>query len=131
MQTGDPVLAGQYLDEAESERARTVLGSFTSEWAYEACLRLSIRAFAGQLVEGYDPKEDLSRLGKLIDRLPSTSLRAQLWGELAMQLYLRQLTDNGNSVVTKQLVPLIDSMGEASIKARTVIAVSPRVVPEP
>ena len=121
----DPTLAKQYLSDAEGERTRNALASFSSEWAYQACLRLSIRAFAGQLGEGYDPKDDIARLGRLIDRLPSTSLRAQLWGELAMQLFLRQHTDGGNSVVTKHVLPLIDSIGDASVKSSTIVAVSP------
>ena len=121
----DPNLAQRHLNEAKEERERTVFGSFSSEWAYEACLRLSIRAFAGQLGEGYDPREDLSRLGRLIDRLPSTSLRAELWGELAMKLFLKKHTDDGNRVVTEQLVPLIDTMGDESVKSNTIAAVAP------
>ena len=120
-----PPLAEEYLHLAKGERERTAFGSHSSEWAYEACLRLSIRAFAGQLGDGYDPQDDMSRLGKLIDRLPSTSLRAELWGELAMQLFLRKHTDDGNGVVTKHVLPLIDSMSDESVKSRTTIAVSP------
>ena len=120
-----PPLAEEYLNLAKEERERTAFGSYSSEWVYEACLRLSIRAFAGQLGEGYDPKDDISRLGRLIDRLASTSLRAQLWGELAMQLYLRKHTDDGNGVVTTQVLPLVDSLGDVSVRSRTIIAVSP------
>ena len=121
----DPALAKQYLSEAESERGRTVLSSSSSEWTYQACLRLSIRAFAGQLGQGYDPKDDLLRLERLMDRLPSTSLRAELWGELAMHLFLRHQTDSGNNLVSERILPLIDSMSEPSVKSSTIVTLAP------
>ena len=121
----NPELARQYLSNADDSRKRSALGSFSSEWSYQACLRLAIRALAGQLGEGYDPKDDISRLGKLIDHLPSTSLRTELWGELAMRLFLRQQTDAGASVVTKHVLPLIESMDEPSVKSDAITAVSP------
>ena len=119
-----PTQAKRYLDNAEAERGRTALSSVSSEWTYQACLRLSIRAFAGQLGHGYDPEDDMSRLGRLIDRLPSASLRAQLWGELAMHLFLQQHSDNGDRVVSESVVPLLGSIPEP-VKASTIIAVSP------
>ena len=121
----DSALAERYLVEAKNERERTAFGSSSSEWAYEACLRLSIRAFSGQLGDGYDPSEDIERIGRLIERLPSMSLRAQLWGELAMRLFLRKHTDDGNSVMTDQVLPLLDSMTDRSTRSETIIAVSP------
>ena len=120
-----PTQAKGYLGDAEAERRRTALSSFSSEWTYQACLRLSIRAFAGQLGHGYDPEDDMARLGRLIDRLQSASLRVQLWGELAMHLFLQQHSDDGNRVVSEHVVPLLDSMPEGPVKASTIIAVSP------
>lgn len=120
-----PTQAKRYLDDAEDERKRTALSSFSSEWTYQACLRLSIRAFSGQLGHVYDPEDDMSRLGRLIDQLPSTSLRVQLWGELAMHLFLQQHSDAGNRVVSERVVPLIDSMPEGPAKESTIIGVSP------
>ena len=119
-----PTQAKRYLDDAEAERRRTALSSFSSEWTYQACLRLSIRAFAGQLGHGYDPEDDMSRLGRLIDRLPSASLQAQLWGELAMHLFLQQHSDDGDRVVSESVIPLLDSI-PSPVKASTILAVSP------
>ena len=121
----NPELARQYLSDADDSRKRSALGSYSSEWAYQACLRLAIRAFAGQLGDGYDPKEDISRLGKSIDHVPSPSLRAELWGELAMRLFLRQHTDAGSGVMTKNVLPLIESMDEGAAKSSAIIAMSP------
>ena len=118
-------LATRYLRDAETERKTTAFSSFSSEWTYQACLRLAIRAFAGQLGHGYTPKDDISTLERLIDRLPSTSLRAQLWGELAMRLYLRQHSDDGNRVVGDHIVPLIDLMPKGPVRSSTIVAVSP------
>ena len=120
-----PTQAKRYLGNAEVERKRTALSTFSSEWTYQACLRLSIRAFAGQLGHGYDPEDDMSELGRLIDRLPSSSLRAKLWGELAMHLFLQQHSDDGNRVVIERVVPLIDSMPKGLVKASTIISISP------
>ena len=118
-------LATRYLGDAEAERKTTAFSSFSSEWTYQACLRLAIRAFAGQLGHGYEPKEDISTLGRLIDRLPGTCLRAQLWGELAMRLYLGQHSDDGNRVVSEHIVPLIELMPMGPVRATTIVAVSP------
>ena len=121
----NPEKTKRYLQEAEGERSRTGLSSFSSEWTYQACLRLSIRAFAGQLGHGFDPEDDLSRLGRLIDRLPSLSLRAGLWGELAMHFFLRRHSDGGAKLVSERAVPLLESMPEGSVKANTIIEISP------
>ena len=120
-----PSLARRHLQDAESERKRTAFSSLPSEWAYQASLRLAIRAFAGQLGHGYDPRPDLSRLQRLIDRLPSASRRAQLWGDLAMHLLLRKHSDDAKHIVQEHLIPLIDLMPPGPARASIIVAVSP------
>ena len=92
-------LAEHYLRTAEANRKTTAFSSSSSEWTYQACLRLAIRAFAGQLGQGYDPSDDMARLRALIDRIPGLSLRAHMWGEMAMQLFLRKHSDDAGHVV--------------------------------
>ena len=120
-----PTEAKRYLDNAEAERNRTALSSFSSEWTFQACLRLALRAFGGQLGHGYDTKDDISRIGRLIDRLPSTALRVSLWGELSMHLFLQKHTDDGNRVVTQHVTPLLSSMSDGPTKTSTIVAISP------
>jgi len=120
-----PAQAKEYLRDADESRRRTALSSFSSEWTFQACLRLSMRAFAGQLGHGYDAENDISRLGELIERLPNTSMQAQLWGELAMHLYLKSRSDEGSRIVYEHVVPLLDLIPEGPTKNSTIIAVSP------
>ena len=120
-----PEDAKKYLTEAESTRKTTTLSSSSAEWTVQACLRLAIRAFAGQLGRGFDAKDDIDRIRQRIENLPSTSLRAHLWGELAMHLYLQEHSDDGDRVVTERIIPLLSSMPEGRIKEDTIVAVSP------
>ena len=118
-------VAKEFLQDAERERSRTALSSPSSEWAYQASLRLSIRAFAGQLGQGYDPQHDMSRITRLIDRIPGISRRVQLWGEVAMHLLLRKHSDDANRVVHDQLIPLLDLMYNGPERSDTIVAVAP------
>ena len=122
---GHQTEAKHYLNTADAERKRTTLSSFSSEWTFQACLRLSIRAFAGQLGNGHDAKDDMARIGQLIDRLPSTALRVKLWGELSMHLFLQQHSDDGDRVVVQHVAPLISSMEDGPSRTNSIIAVSP------
>lgn len=120
-----PVQAKTYLRDADDRRKRTALSSFSSEWTFQACLRLSMRAFAGQLGHRYDPEDDISRIGELIERLPNTSMQAQLWGELAMHLYLKSRSDDGNRIVYEHVTPLLNLIPDGPTRDSTVISVSP------
>ena len=120
-----PDEALDYLQAAKAEREKTALSSASSEWTYQASIRLSIRAFAGQLDNGYDLAYDTERLTRLIDRLPTTSLQADLWAEFAMHLFLQQHSDDGNRVVIEKVIPLIDSMQDEQDKASTIVSVAP------
>ena len=81
--------------------------------------------FFGQLGRGYEPEEDMEKIGRLIDRLPNTSLRIRLWGELAMRLFLRKHSDAGNRVVREQIVPLLDPLPNGEVKSDTIVSVAP------
>ncbi len=120
-----PKAAKQYLCDAEAERRRNALSSLTSEWTYQTCLRLAIRAFAGQLGQGYDAQDDMSRLEHLIERIPGTSLRSQLWAELAMRLFLREHSDDGRRVMGEHVVPLIETRREGPARVHSIISVAP------
>ena len=120
-----PSQAKRFLADADAVREGTRLSSYSSEWTFHACLRLAIRAFAGQFGDRFDADEDISRLALLINRIQSTSLRAKLWGELAMHLFIQHHSDVANRVVTEHVAPLIASMSEGPSKADTIVAVSP------
>ena len=118
-------LANKYLRIAESHRETTALSSSSSEWSYQACLRLTIRAFAGQIGHEYDPRDDMSRLRELIDRIPSLSLRVQMWGELAMHLFLKERSDDASRVVRDHLIPRFDMMPSGPTKDEALVTVAP------
>ena len=114
-----------YLTDAESMRKNTTLSSSSAEWTSQACLRLAIRAFAGQLGHGFDAKDDIARIRSRIENLSSTFLRANLWGELAMHLYLQEHSDDGDRIVSEQVIPLLSSMPDGPIRQDTIIAIAP------
>ena len=118
-------LANRYLRIAEANRETTAFSSSSAEWSYQACLRLTIRAFAGQIGHGYDPRDDMSRLSELIDRIPSLSLRVQMWGELAMHLFLKEHSDDASRVVRDHLITLFDMIPSGPTKDDTLVAVAP------
>ena len=121
----DPQKAKIYLSRANAERKSTALSSFSSEWAFQASLRLAMRAFAGQLGEGYDANRDISRIGHLIDQLPSTTVRVRLWAELAMHLLLKHRSDPGNQVVNEQVLPLLAALRDGPARADAIADVAP------
>ena len=120
-----PEDAKRYLTDAESIRRNTTLSSSSAEWTFQACLRLAIRAFAGQLGHGFDAKDDIARIRRRIENLSSTSLRAHLWSELAMHLYLQEHSDDGDRIVSEHVIPLLSSMPDGQTKQDTIVAISP------
>lgn len=105
-----PELARQYLSRTEEVRETTQFKAFSTEWTFQASIRLAIRAFAGQLPGHHDKEEDFERLKRLIERVSGLSNRAELWTELALEYFIHRRSDQGKLVVNQYLRPLVDSI---------------------
>ena len=98
--------AKNYLDLSQTLKEKLVLGSPSTASGYLACIHLSIRAFTGLLTKRVDKSDDLENISDLIDLIPSTSERLQLWSELALRSFANGRKDLCDKVVSEHIRPL-------------------------
>ncbi len=89
-------------------------------------LRLAIAALAGLLQSRQERKEDIERLGDLIDKIPSHGERALLWGDLALRYLRAGRSDDAKKVVYEHVSPLMEKIPpeDSGYKARVFLQFS-------
>jgi hypothetical protein len=87
--------------------------------AYSSGVVLAIRAFSGLLKRKLDTEDDLSRLGTLIEHMPSHGERALLWSELALCFYNKGRSDTCKEIVNRRIKPLLENISAKDISYRS------------
>lgn len=108
----DPSEARGYLERASDERERTTLSSENIALAYMHCFKLASRAFIGMVPRSIRIDESLERLRRLIEQIPSNCDRACLWGDIAIRCFSLKAHDLAKRVVSMELRPVLDSIGD-------------------
>lgn len=85
-------LGQEYLNSSQRYKRESSLCNSTLAYAYIGCIKLGITAFSGMLSNEIMSDEDLEYLGNLINRLPSSGERAELWSDLAIHHFLNHST---------------------------------------
>src|SRR5439155_7327479 len=80
-----PETARTFLQRTEVFRSEVAFDAGTAALPYLISLRLAIRALSGLLPKRLDADEDIARLGRLIDYLPTRAERVGLWAEIALR----------------------------------------------
>lgn len=122
-----PDLSRRYLERSSTERQSGYFRVQSTESAYQACVRLCTRAFAGLLPRRHDTEADQEKLKELIERIPGISKRAVTWAELAMRFFLSKRSDEGKAIVNQYVRPLLESIppGNEESRITTVMFLAP------
>jgi hypothetical protein len=71
------------------------------------CVELAIRAFGGLLERTVATEDDLRRLTRLIDAIPSTADRTALWTEVSTRCWLNGHRDWCDKIVESKIFPVV------------------------
>jgi hypothetical protein len=120
-------LARAYLAKTEEARNEIAFNASATAQTFQTCLSLAVRAFAGLLPRGVNTESDSMRLRYLIDYLPSYGERAKIWAELALRYFIAKRSDEGRSIVTEHVRPLLQGIpdNDRSYREDTIVAVAP------
>lgn len=116
-----------YLAQTDSIRDEMLLDANQTASAYLACFHLALRAFGGLLPANHDSAEDIERLERLIDRVPSYGERAALWGDLALQYHSAGRLSDCKQLVAQHVRACLANVqsDDAEFRSRVVISVAP------
>lgn len=124
--TIDPEVGRAYLARTDECREGSVLGTQDAADTYVACLRLTIRAYAGLLCSGLDAEEEGQYLEHLIDIVPSSGVKAELWACVALAHHLAHQDRECQRIVSRYVRPLTQGlMPESSSYWRVAARVAP------
>lgn len=117
--------AQQYLNKIKEERNKTTFKTFLTEFTYQTCIKLAIRAFAGQLYRNCDSEQDFDRLRILIEKIPTLNKRIKLWKQLALRYFKYERSDHGKKIVTKFIQPLLNMIENEADYIKCIVAIAP------
>jgi len=120
-------VAKEYIQAVDDARDEVSIDANTPAVAFLACLDLTARAFTALLLSDLKTQDDLSRVGSLIDRIPSNGERAMVWGEIAIRAFLNGKPDICRFIATEHVRPLLQAMSDldARFKRTVLIEVLP------
>lgn len=106
----NPAKAKEYLSKTEELQKAVLIDDATTAATCSLSLQLAVRAFSGLFPRGLDTDDDWIGIEDLIERIPSISIRAQAWGELAIRAYTAGKQAKCESVVTEKVNPLLERL---------------------
>ena len=113
-----PDRALEFLQKVEEYRDGLSLESDASSLAYLACLRLCVRAFSGLFDKRLDNDNDLRRLLRAVNNVPSKAEQIGVLSELALRFKLNNRQDQFVDVVTAHIKPRLQQMGQEDLEVR-------------
>lgn len=119
-----PDIAKTYLELTEKYRDKIALDSHATAFTYYATLLLAIRAFSGLMKRNVDSKEDIGEITELINRIPSSGTRAELWAELALQYFINERFQDCKRIVTEHVKPLLKNISKIDIQYRSFLTIN-------
>ncbi len=119
-------IAQKYLKLTEKVKDNVIMDAETPALTYLACVKLAIRAYSGLLPKNINTSDDMERLTRLINRIPSNGIKAELWAELALRCFINEHSDMGKRIVTTHVKPLLqDIFDDTAFKFQVQITVAP------
>jgi DnaJ-domain-containing protein 1 len=119
-----PELARSIFEEAKIQRLATPLSDAVVETIYLNCLRLSIRAMAGMILDDLTYKSYREELLNLIRRLPSLGIQCTLISDLALRQHLAGNDQDFRELVDEQLLPYFRICEDQEARNSTLIEIS-------
>jgi hypothetical protein len=101
-------LAKKFIGAARNARAELTFDSLERCQPYLYSTRLAIRLYRALMPSNSDTDDDLKRIVKLILRVPSVQVRADLFNDVATSFYAAGRADNGGVIVARHLKPLLE-----------------------
>ena len=117
--------ANKYLNLTEKVKDETSIDTEKTTLSYIACLKLAIRAFAGLLPRNINTSEDMERLTRLINFIPSNLEKASLWGDIAIIFFINNRYDKGKEIVSKYLNPIIIDIHDDDDRYQVITKMAP------
>jgi hypothetical protein len=105
-----PLRAQELLVIAEQAKDCAFLQTGNAAAAYIGTILLAIGAYAGLLPRSLADDDDVTRLGELIDRIPSDGERARMWAEMALRAHTAEKQDLCQKIVKERVRPLIENV---------------------
>ncbi len=93
--------------------------------AFIGCLRLAMRAFIGLIRRKSGIDGALPRLRSLLSKVPSTSERARLWGELALRCFSAGADELGRSLAQNDLMAAYSAIPDDGLKRLVLVEITP------
>jgi len=119
--------AKEYLNKTEEFKKNIGLEAGTIAGSLIYSIYLAIRAFSGLLKNKVDVREEIDKIRRLIDYIPSSGERAILWSELASYYYIHTRFTEGHEIVNQYLKPCLQDISEGDIHyfQKIIIVVAP------
>jgi hypothetical protein len=118
-------IASKYLNLTTQVKYEIIIDAEKPALTYIACLKLAIRAFGGLLPSNINTDEDMERLTRLIDFIPSNVEKAGLWGDIALLCFINNLSDKGKTIVSNHLKPIIIDIRDDNDKYQVITKTAP------
>lgn len=119
-----PELCQTFLSKTEKARSEIVLECPDTAMTYLVCVDLALRCFGGFLKRRLYNENDLNSLKELINKIPSTGVRARVWSELALKFFIAHDLQACRDVVSQRIRPILESDDISDIETRWQVIVS-------
>lgn len=119
--------AKEYFNFTEQFRNEIFIDANDSASSYILSLKLAIRAYSGLLNKNVNVKDDMEALKKLISRLPSDGVQAELWAEIAIYCFIYKHSDECKFIVNQHIYPLLQNISDKDSRyyKHLIIKISP------
>jgi len=117
--------ANKYLNLTEKVKDEISIDAEKPTLVYIACLKLAIRAFGGLLPNHINTPEDMERITRLIDFIPSNVEKAGLFGDIAIICFMNNHYDKGKEIVSNYLNPIIIDIRDDDDKYKVITKMAP------
>jgi hypothetical protein len=121
-----PDISRNFLTKTTKARNEIILDCDEMAMSYIRCVHLTIRCFGGLIKRKLYTEEDFDDLQVMIEKIPSISVRAIAWSELALKFFVAHDTERGQKIVLERVRPFIDpdALENEDIRWQTITSVA-------
>jgi len=127
MAQGAPRFAKDLLKQVQDAREKMVLDCEDCTNTHIRCCRLAIRAFSGLIPKKIYGRNELEDLADVIGDIPSPSVRALAWSEVALRMHLEGAEVECREIVQTQVKAAVDEIAvtDKDTRAMAIIGAAP------
>lgn len=119
--------AQEFISRTEELRDEVLMDVGSTVHSYIGCLHLAIRAFSGLMPKTIDTADDIERLARLIDMVPSNGERAALWAQIAVRYFLNKRTEMCKKIVNERVKPRLEAIPktDGAYRVGVIVTIAP------